>query len=431
MYILQTTSKFLRACLLLGFVVAIFATTSFAQSENHKDIGFEVSSNGKTLYSHSVLGLEITYDTHLSKFEDQYLTEAYGFTLMDMPADLLVLRVGMLYELSLNQLETRIQQLLSVSSGITIQRSSIQIDDITGVMLAPVPGITENTYVYVTANQQIYEIIYGSGFLDPQGQELLESIRFVKPTQSLENLHLIHADDVIQVDPPGNESTNEEQERSANNTSGLPDIISSQPSFDFEPYLPVLATAPGCVDFPTWKYLQTQWGSAANSGTGISWAGPSYFGQGSHVDCNSSNSLNDYYDLDHALNTWDNIYPPATGTVLYAGWASGGWCSLGRIVVIDLGNGYKSLAAHLRSVNTSAGNVVSTNTLIGRAGGSGCAGDGVWSTHLHQGRYLNATLQTTPTVGVYGGQSAQLIKVYYSGGNYWYITNGQQMRWRP
>lgn len=67
-------------------------------------------------------------------------------------------------------------------------------------------------------------------------------------------------------------------------------------------------------------------------------------------------------------------------------------------------------------------------TLIGRAGGSGCAGDDVWSTHLHQGRYLNATLQTTPTVGVYGGQSTQPVKVYYSGGNYWYITNGQQMR---
>lgn len=84
---------------------------------------------------------------------------------------------------------------------------------------------------------------------------------------------------------------------------------------------------------------------------GWSTAGPSYFNEGLHKGCNRATRLNDDYPLDHPLKEWDIVYPPASGTVLYAGWAGGGWAGFGRVVIIDLGGGYWAMAAHLRGIN--------------------------------------------------------------------------------
>ncbi len=191
-------------------------------------------------------------------------------------------------------------------------------------------------------------------------------------------------------------------------------------------------SAPGCADWPASKFLQTPWLSTANGDNGWpqGWlrAGPSYYGEGLHQYCNRMNGLNDYHALDFRLKLWDIVYPPAPGRVLYASWAGGGWAGLGRVVIIDLGDGYWGMAAHLRNINVSVGQNVGSSTVIGYAGGSGYYQDGYWSTHLHQGLYLNAYLNSTYG-GIYGGQSVEPHYVRYFGNGGGLYINISQYQW--
>jgi murein DD-endopeptidase MepM/ murein hydrolase activator NlpD len=124
------------------------------------------------------------------------------------------------------------------------------------------------------------------------------------------------------------------------------------------------------------------------------------------VNCNSPSSLNDYHAIDFPMYEWNSLYAPAAGRVIYAGWATGGWASAGRVVIVDLGNGYWSGSYHLRSITVSAGQYISAGTRIGYAGGSAYGRDGYYGVHLHQGLYLNARFYA-PNGGVYGGQSVE------------------------
>ncbi|MBI4040035.1 M23 family metallopeptidase [Candidatus Daviesbacteria bacterium] len=65
------------------------------------------------------------------------------------------------------------------------------------------------------------------------------------------------------------------------------------------------------------------------------------------------------------------------GTVVVAGWPDG--YGYGNRVVIDHGNGYQSLYAHLSNVYVSAGQVVSRGQTIGQMGSTGRS----TGTHLH------------------------------------------------
>jgi septal ring factor EnvC (AmiA/AmiB activator) len=106
--------------------------------------------------------------------------------------------------------------------------------------------------------------------------------------------------------------------------------------------------------------------------------------------------------------------------VIYAGWAHDGWASLGRIIVLDLGNGYWWMAAHLSSINVSVGETVRFNRAIGYAGGSGYYRDYHWTPHVHVGFYKHANL-SWGSGGVYGGQSAEPQRTYYfANGGGWY-----------
>jgi murein DD-endopeptidase MepM/ murein hydrolase activator NlpD len=164
--------------------------------------------------------------------------------------------------------------------------------------------------------------------------------------------------------------------------------------------------APGCTDWPSWKgYQRSPWDQYAR-GNGWSKAGPSWSGQGGHVNCNYANMLNDFHAIDFPLREWDSVYAPAGGRVIYAGWASGGWAGAGRVVIVDLGNGYWSGAYHLRSITVSTGQYINASTRIGYAGGSGHGRDGYFLPHLHQGLYLNAVFSPAGG-GVYGGQSVE------------------------
>ena len=123
---------------------------------------------------------------------------------------------------------------------------------------------------------------------------------------------------------------------------------------------------------------------------------------------------------------------PAAATVLHFGWASGGFSTLGRVVVLDVGDGYQYLAAHLRGFGAIwyPGQAIASGTVIGYAGGSGNNQDGYFGNHLHQAIYKGGTLGTSG--GVYGGQGVEPRDVRYyghSGGTYETITRHQHMNW--
>jgi len=97
-------------------------------------------------------------------------------------------------------------------------------------------------------------------------------------------------------------------------------------------------------------------------------------------------SGNDYWSghlaIDIAAGTGARIYAADSGVVVFAGSALGGY---GNMVVIDHGNGYQSLYAHLSSVGVSCGQSVLQGQYIASAGNTG------YSTgpHLHfEIRYL-------------------------------------------
>ena len=102
-------------------------------------------------------------------------------------------------------------------------------------------------------------------------------------------------------------------------------------------------------------------------------------------------SGNDYWSghlgIDIAAGEGAPIAAADSGVVVFAGWANGGY---GNMVMIDHGNGYQTLYAHLSSVNVSCGRSVGKGTTIGYAGSTGNS----TGPHLHfevrfQGGFVN------------------------------------------
>jgi murein DD-endopeptidase MepM/ murein hydrolase activator NlpD len=112
------------------------------------------------------------------------------------------------------------------------------------------------------------------------------------------------------------------------------------------------------------------------------------FGSGTFIwpAPNKMVSGNDYWSghlaIDIGAGMGQYIYASDGGVVVYAGAISGGY---GNMVMIDHGNGYQTLYAHLSQVNTRCGASVSQGTVIGLAGSSGNS----TGAHLHfEVRYM-------------------------------------------
>ena len=102
-------------------------------------------------------------------------------------------------------------------------------------------------------------------------------------------------------------------------------------------------------------------------------------------------SGNDYWSghlaIDIAAGDRSLIYTADSGVVVFAGWAKGGY---GNTVIIDHGNGYQTLYAHLKLVNVRCGQSISQGMSIGFAGTTGNS----TGTHLHfevryEGGFIN------------------------------------------
>jgi murein DD-endopeptidase MepM/ murein hydrolase activator NlpD len=80
--------------------------------------------------------------------------------------------------------------------------------------------------------------------------------------------------------------------------------------------------------------------------------------------------------IDIAGDTGHGIFASDSGVVVFAGWNNGGY---GNVIVVDHGNGWQTLYAHLSQVNVACGQAVFPGNVIGLMGCTGnCSGD-----HLH------------------------------------------------
>lgn len=102
-------------------------------------------------------------------------------------------------------------------------------------------------------------------------------------------------------------------------------------------------------------------------------------------------SGNDYWSghlaIDIAVGVGMPVYAADSGVVVFSGWSSGGY---GNVVIVDHGNGYQTLYAHLNSTGVSCGQSVVRGNRIGSGGSTGNS----TGPHLHfevrfQGGFVN------------------------------------------
>jgi murein DD-endopeptidase MepM/ murein hydrolase activator NlpD len=95
---------------------------------------------------------------------------------------------------------------------------------------------------------------------------------------------------------------------------------------------------------------------------------------------NHTLSGNDYWAghlaIDISIAEGDAIYASDSGVVVFAGWSYGGY---GYMVMIDHGNGYQTLYAHLSAVSAYCGQSVGQGGVIGSGGSTGNS----TGPHLH------------------------------------------------
>lgn len=87
-------------------------------------------------------------------------------------------------------------------------------------------------------------------------------------------------------------------------------------------------------------------------------------------------SINIHPAIDIGGGEGNAIYAVDAGVVVYAGWHNGGY---GNVVVIDHGNGWQSLYAHMSSVSVGCGDGLFQGNVIGGLGSTGNSS----GTHLH------------------------------------------------
>ena len=312
------------------------------------------------VHTDPVLGLTLPYPRQWKLAQDEYLFRSYGFALSD-EGDHLVLRVGWLHERTPADLESEVRKVVEGNLEMNITRTDLKIASHQAVMLSPLPGIDPVTGIFLVVDERLFEIYYCSERFDAQfdarGHALLQGL-----VQSLdaESSKLVPVGSPVEVarerltalglpQPDGMQEVPVElirqiMSRSSSDQVSEPDQSGVAPSAAVGP-----EAVPGCLDWPTTKFLRVPWNSSANNNTGRTNAGPRYYGEGdTHKYCNRATGSNDYYALDFAFGEWDQILAPAGAQVLYYGWATGGYQGYGRIVMLDLGDGYQYLAAHLR-----------------------------------------------------------------------------------
>jgi hypothetical protein len=83
-----------------------------------------------------------------------------------------------------------------------------------------------------------------------------------------------------------------------------------------------------------------------------------------------------HWGIDIAGNTGEGVYATDAGVIVYAGWNNYGY---GNMIMVDHGNNFQSLYAHLSAFNVSCGQSVGQGDVIGAIGNTGRSS----GSHLH------------------------------------------------
>lgn len=154
-------------------------------------VGTLVEDEFSTVYTNPVLGIELIRPDKLCVHEPDYLFDHYGFTLSDPGIwEGVLLSVDWLYQAAPDQLETYVQESIDSFPELEVNREAITINGLNGVMLWPLPGTEATTQIYLAANDRLYRLIFWSAPLDEKAQALLNGLRFIEPTRSLDSLNL-------------------------------------------------------------------------------------------------------------------------------------------------------------------------------------------------------------------------------------------------
>lgn len=150
------------------------------------------------------------------------------------------------------------------------------------------------------------------------------------------------------------------------------------------PHRPVPGTqifVPGGEEtFLVWTYTPNSVRAQATSSS--YYDGPVvYAGVGRFIWPTDSWRITQYYwwahrAIDIGAVTGTNVYASDGGTVIYAGWSTVGY---GNHIVLDHGNGFQTLYAHLSSIWVASGQFVPQGTPIGGVGSTGNSS----GPHLH------------------------------------------------
>ena len=96
-----------------------------------------------------------------------------------------------------------------------------------------------------------------------------------------------------------------------------------------------------------------------------------------------------HFGIDLDGETGDPIYAIDNGVVVYSGWNDWGY---GYMVVLDHGNGWQSLYAHLSQINVGCGDWIYQGTVIGYMGSTGRSS----GSHLHFEMMSDASGKVNP-----------------------------------
>ncbi len=343
-----------------------------------------------------------------------------------------VARVSLAHGLRPEQIEAKVQEKLNAYSNLPITRNQVRVGErnLEGVAVGPIPGSIPSTEVYVALDERVYQInVYGER-LDAQGQELLSSLRFHPPSESVESLGLLDAtasqaftvrDEQHELQQFTELEVFAEREREAQATGRQVRSAGEALRVASVPNIAEVEFEEGCFRAPNWFFVQTQHGQYANQRWGLEWAGwtiigqPNYWGQYTHGSlgfgrCVSDIYTNDMFAIDYPLDWWDAIFSPFwSGTVTFAG-RNYTHANYGVFVIIEDDNGtYVSMSAHLSGLEYGivAGARVTHETIIGYAGDTGDPSIPVGEPHLHQAFYRYPSFH--PDGSPYGGQGLQVI----------------------
>ena len=111
-------------------------------------------------------------------------------------------------------------------------------------------------------------------------------------------------------------------------------------------------------------------GGAVGFGTFI-WPANSHYLSGFDYAPNAN-----HWGIDIAGNTGEGVYATDAGVVVYAGWNNYGY---GNMIMVDHGNNFQSLYAHLSGISVGCGQSVGQGDVIGAIGSTGRSS----GSHLH------------------------------------------------